>query len=82
MSRAILVCALFSAAVGVAQEREHFVERKTPSIGVPFVWPSTWAEASSTSLTPADVLRFLADLHRDDMSQMLTAVQSFRFVPL
>src|SRR5450759_4965944 len=82
MSRTILVWALLSATMGIGQQREIFFERKTPSAGVPFVWPSTWADASSTSLTRADVLRFLADLHRDDMPQMLTAIQSFRFVPL
>lgn len=54
-------------------------EYKSASAGVPFVWPSTRAEASKPTIRREEVLRFLAGLDRDDPPN---AIQSFRFVPL
>jgi hypothetical protein len=84
MKAAIITCLALSVGNGWCQwPYDHTVfEHKSPSAGVPFAWPLTWADASSSGIARADVLRFLADLHRDDMPQMLTAIQSFRFVPL
>jgi hypothetical protein len=66
--------------IGQQRDGSVFFEQKRASAGVPFAWPSTWADLSRTSITRADVLRFLADLDRD--GGMLTGIKSFRFVPL
>jgi hypothetical protein len=82
MSRSIRVWAFLAATVGAGQQTHKFFERKKPSGVAPFVWPSTLAEVSNSNITQTKVLRFLKDLDRDNVPQMLTDIQSFRFVPL
>jgi hypothetical protein len=80
----ILACIVLSASGGWCQQRDDYVffEHKTPSAGVPFVWPSTWADASSITIKREDVLRFVVELHRDNADEEVYAIQGFRFVPL
>jgi len=82
MSRTVLVWVSLAAIIATGQPTQKFFERKKPSAGVPFAWPSTWADVSNTSITRPNILRFLKDLDRDNLPQMLTDIQSFRFVPL
>ncbi len=81
MKTAIFVCLVLSVGLGWCQSPydQTGFDHKSADSGVPFAWPSTWADVSSLTISREEMLRFLTALDRNDPPD---AIQSFRFVPL